>query len=225
MSCLLTAMVTGKRRVPEPPARTIPFMAGAGYHLRRRCFAPGSTMPEKSDRERARENLLRIIKGDDFGVGRGHPLPYGATPRRDGVNFSVFSRHATGITLVLFLPGEPEPVLELPLDPRYNRTGDVWHAFLRGLDPGIEYGYRAHRDPNPEPAVYRYDRGKVLIDPYGKAVAGLETWGEGDRFGPWGRLERLRPRGVDEGFEGGSERPLNGPLADPVLSEALVTGL
>jgi glycogen operon protein len=181
-------------------------------------------MLEKSGRERARENLLRIIKGDDFGVGRGHPLPYGATPRRDGVNFSVFSRHATGITLVLFLPGEPEPVLELPLDPRYNRTGDVWHAFLRGLDPGIEYGYRAHRDPNPEPAVYRYDRGKVLIDPYGKAVAGLETWGEGDPFGPWGRLERLRSRVVDEEFDWGFEQPLNIPLADSVIYEMHVRG-
>ena len=42
-------------------------------------------------------------------------------------------------------------MLELPLDPRYNRTGDVWHVFVTGLDPGIEYGFRADRTPNPRP--------------------------------------------------------------------------
>ncbi len=182
------------------------------------------TRRAKSDRERARENLLRIVKGDDFGVSRGHPLPYGATPRREGVNFSVFSRHATGVTLVLFLPGDPDPVLELPLDPRYNRTGDVWHAFIRGLDPGVEYGYRAERNPNPEPQLHRYDPAKILIDPFGKAVAGLEAWGAGDGFGRWGRLERLRSRVVDEEFDWGFEHPLNVPLADSVIYEMHVRG-
>ena len=90
----------------------------------------------------ARDRLLRIVQGQ-FGVRRGHPLPYGATARREGVNFSVFSRHATEMSLVLFVAGDAEPVLELPLDPRYNKTGDVWHVLVCGLDPGIEYGFHA----------------------------------------------------------------------------------
>jgi glycogen operon protein len=70
------------------------------------------------------ERLLAAISGD-FAVLRGYPLPFGATQRDGGINFAVFSRHATGMTLVLFPPGETEPLVEFPLDPRLNRTGDV----------------------------------------------------------------------------------------------------
>ncbi|MFI5170209.1 MAG: hypothetical protein ACHQM7_07580, partial [Vicinamibacterales bacterium] len=88
--------------------------------------------------EGPRDRLLRVVRGE-FAVRRDQPLPYGATARREGVNYSVFSKHATELTLVLFLPGAAEPVLELPLDPRYNKTGDVWHVLVSGLDPGVEY--------------------------------------------------------------------------------------
>ncbi|HVO09863.1 MAG TPA: isoamylase, partial [Vicinamibacteria bacterium] len=169
----------------------------------------------------AGERLLRLVRGD-FAVRRGHPLPYGAAVKRDGVNFSVYARHATEVTLVLFAPEDEEPVLELPLDPRYNKTGDVWHVLVTGLDPGIEYGFRAGAEPNPAPSVLRFDRGRVLIDPYGKAVAGLETWGE--VAGEKGRLERLRSRVVDEEFDWGHEHPLSTPLADSVIYEMHVRG-
>ena len=124
--------------------------------------------------ESARSRLFRIVRGD-FRVRRGHPLPYGSAARRDGVNFSVFSKHATAVSLVLFVPGEGEPVLELPLDSRYNKTGDVWHVFVEGIDPGIEYGFRVDCDPNPAPRVLRFDRSRVLVDPFAKSVVGLET--------------------------------------------------
>jgi isoamylase len=164
---------------------------------------------------------MRAVRGE-FGVRRGHPLPYGAVARRDGVNFSIFSHHATAATLVLFLPDDQEPVLEIPLDPRYNRTGDVWHAFVTGLDPGIEYGYRLEKVPNPDPKVHRFDPTKVLIDPYGKRVIGLETWGGPE--GRYGRMERLRSRVVDEEFDWGLEQPLNVPLADSIIYEMHVRG-
>ena len=100
----------------------------------------------------AQQRLMRVVSGE-FSLRRGHPLPYGAAVKRDGINFSVYSRHATGLSLVLFVPGESEPVLELPLDPRYNKTGDVWHVLVTGLDPGIEYGFRAECEPNPAPGA------------------------------------------------------------------------
>ena len=162
-----------------------------------------------------------MVRGD-FGIRRGHPLPYGAAARRDGVNFSVFSKHATGVTLVLYAPGDDESLLELPLDPRYNRTGDVWHVFVEGIDPGIEYGFRAECEPNLAPEVLRFDRRRVLIDPYGKAVAGLDEWS--DTAGPEGRLGRLRSRVVDEEFDWGHEHPLNVPLADSIIYEVHVRG-
>jgi len=175
-----------------------------------------------SERERAHKRLLRIL-GPDFAVARGHPLPYGVSARRDGVNFSVFSKHASGVRLVIFLPGEADSVLELPLDPRYNRTGDLWHVFLKGLDPGIEYGYRLERTPNPEPDLHRFDPSRVVIDPYGRGLAGLEVWGKGApaRFG---RLDRLRSRVVEEEFDWGIEQPLRIPLADSIIYELHVRG-
>jgi len=173
------------------------------------------------DGESAKDRLLRIISGD-FAVRRGHPLPYGASVRRDGTNFSVYSPYATDLMLVLFLPGESEPVLELPLDRRYNRTGDVWHVLVCGIDPGIEYGFRAGCEPNPSPNMFRFDRGQVLIDPHSKAVAGLEQWGEVAMAK--GRLGILRSRVVEEEFDWGHEQPLNVPLADSVIYEIHVRG-
>jgi len=165
--------------------------------------------------------LERAVRGE-FGIRRGHPLPYGAAARRDGVNFSVFSMHATTVTLVLWNPGDAEPVLELPLDSRYNRTGDVWHVFVEGIDPGIEYAFRVECAPNPKPAVVRCDRRQLLIDPYGKAVSGLEEWGA--TAGAESRLDRLRSRVVDEEFDWGHEHPLNVPLADSIIYEMHVRG-
>src|SRR5262249_39762211 len=160
-------------RAPPRPAR------GDGY-------SRGARMTEV-----AGARLLRLVRGE-FSVRRGHPLPLGASARREGVNFSVFTRQATEVRLVLFLSREPEPVLELPLEPRYNRTGDVWHALVTGLDPGAEYAYRMDRTPNPEPRIHRFAPQAALVDPYGKGVAGLEGWGRCGGKSRFGRLERVR---------------------------------
>lgn len=88
---------------------------------------------------------LLLVVSEEFGFERGHPLPLGATVERGGINFAIFSRHATAVTLVLFLSGSAMEMAAFPLDRKRNRTGDVWHAFVAGLDPGIEYEIgRAH---------------------------------------------------------------------------------
>jgi isoamylase len=171
----------------------------------------------------AGDRLLRLVRGD-FGVRRGHPLPLGSTVRRDGVNFAVFSRHATDVSLVLFVPGEVEPVLEIPLDSRYNRTGDVWHVLIQGIDPAVEYGWRMDRIPNAYPQVYRFDSRRVLLDPYARGLAGLEGWRQGYGAGKHGRLGLVRSKVVDDDFEWGEEHPLNIPLADSVIYEMHVRG-
>src|SRR5580698_3018320 len=111
-------------------------------------------------------------------VKRGRPLPLGVTVRRHGLNFSVFSRHATSCTLVLFKPEAQDPYVEIPLDPLANRTGQVWHIFVEGLDAGVQYGYRFDMQPNPDPRVYRFDPSKVLLDPYALALSHGSSWGE-----------------------------------------------
>lgn len=161
------------------------------------------------DREEQRRRLRQTLR-EDFAFRRGHPLPLGATLWRGGVNFSIFSSRAADVTLVIFLPGEPESFLEFPLDPRYNRTGDVWHCFLEGLDPGVLYGYRMNRDPNPRPWLDRFDPSRVLLDPYAKSVA---------RAGP-----RWVAEIVDDTFDWEFDQPLNIPLHESLIYELHVRG-
>jgi len=171
----------------------------------------------------AGDRLLRLVRGD-FGVRRGHALPLGSTVRRDGVNFAVFSRHATDVSLVLFLKGEVEPVLEVPLDGRTNRTGDVWHVLVLGIDPAVEYGWRMDRIPNPQPHLHRFDSRRVLLDPYARGLAGLEGWRQGEGAGKHGRVGLLRSQAIDHEFEWDQEHPLNIPLAESVIYEVHVRG-
>src|SRR5215468_12693468 len=86
----------------------------------------------------------------------GRPLPLGATVQRRGVNFAIASRYATSVTLLIFTPDAEEAIAAFPLDARIHRTGEIWHAFLKGLEPGIAYAYRMDRVPNAEPQVHRF---------------------------------------------------------------------
>jgi len=165
----------------------------------------------------ARGQLLGSVSRD-FEVARGRALPLGASLERDGVNFAVYSSQATEVWLLLFRPGAAEAFLELPLDPRFNRTGDVWHALVRGLDPGVEYAFRVDKQPNSARWLHRFDRSRVLLDPWAKAVAGAPRWGEGERQRP------RRGRVVDDGFDWGADTPLNYHLADSVIYEIHVRG-
>ncbi len=147
------------------------------------------------------------------------PLPLGATPLRDGINFAIFSRHATWVSLVLFEPGGDQPVFEIALDPRFNRTGDIWHAFVKGLDPGIHYSYRMDRIPIGDPRMNRYNRSVLLLEPHSKATSGHSNWAE-EAAGPTSRRSIV----VEHSFDWGDDQPLNTPLADTVIYEMHVRG-
>src|SRR4051812_36191298 len=97
--------------------------------------------------------------------------PLGATVRDGGVNFSVFSRTATSLELLLFnRVDDARPASVIPLDPVKSRTYHYWHAFVDRLKPGQIYAYRAHGSKDPARGL-RFDPEKVLLDPYGRAVA------------------------------------------------------
>jgi isoamylase len=159
----------------------------------------------------ARHQVL-TLPGRDFAVERGSALPLGATPRGDGVNFAIVSSRAREVVLVLFAPGGAEPLLELPLNPAFHRTGAIWHAFVRGVGPGVEYGYRAE---GPLNAHDRFDRSSLLLDPYARAIVGLEHWG-GPHAAPRGLVQ------ADEPFDWGFDQPLRRPLSDTVIYEVHV---
>jgi glycogen operon protein len=178
-------------------------------------------------RKKASESFLEIID-DDFEISRGRPLPLGATLKRGGINFAIFSKHATAVDLVLFVLGEDEPIAQFPLDPRYNRTGYTWHVFVRGLDPGVEYAYVVDRQPNDKQHIHRFDPSKVLIDPYAKALCGGEVWGKtSDRHSKHSSdslVKRRRCLVLDDDFDWGFDQPLNIPLSESIICELHVRG-
>lgn len=176
----------------------------------------------RSPKQTASTLTLDDLVTKDFEIVRGRPHPLGATLVRGGINFSVFSRNATTVTLVLFVRGQVEPLAEFALDPRYNKTGDIWHACIRGIDPGIEYGFRVDRREQGNSGVHRFDPTKILVDPYARSLSGGEAWGGApvDRNAPVLRRSRV----VDEEFEWKLDHPLNTHLAESVIYEMHVRG-
>lgn len=108
-------------------------------------------------------------------TARGHGRPFGATRHLDGINFALFSRHARSIQLVFYREGQDQPLAVLPLDPAINKTGDVWHIFVRGLPSDILYGYCLDGPFAPR-AGHRFDPRTLLLDPYARAVSGFFSW-------------------------------------------------
>lgn len=99
--------------------------------------------------------------------------PLGATVRGNGVNFSVYSRNATGMELVFFDREDdkkPSRIIQIdPFDPWSGHTYHYWHVFVPGVREGQLYGYRARGPYVPDKGM-RFDPAKVLLDPYGRGV-------------------------------------------------------
>ena len=101
-------------------------------------------------------------------VNRGCSYPLGATPTGDGVNFAVYSRHASEMFLLLFDTANDEPTDVIRLD---NREKFIWYAHIDGVRPGQLYAYKARGEYRPERGL-RFNDAKLLLDPYAKAVTG-----------------------------------------------------
>ena len=101
----------------------------------------------------------------------GNTSPLGATVCDGGVNFSVFARDCSGIELLLFNKANDATASRIiPLDPKRNRTYHYWHTFVPDIGSGQLYGYRVAGPLKPQRGQ-RFDKGKLLIDPYGRAVS------------------------------------------------------
>jgi isoamylase len=106
----------------------------------------------------------------------GSSFPLGATVYPHGVNFSVFSQNASAIDLLLFNTVQAEkPAYVIPLDPIRHQTYHYWHVFVPELKAGQIYAYRAYGEYAPEKGN-RFDKTKVLLDPYAKAIVGEEFY-------------------------------------------------
>ena len=153
------------------------------------------------------------IKNLEYRIGR--VFPFGATLTDGGVNFSVFSKEATGATLVLYHHGQEEPFVEIPF-PEEFRIGDVYAMMVFGLDiESTEYGYRFDGPYNPENGQ-RFDKSKVLLDPYAKSISGRSVWGK--RMVDGGAFEH-RGQIIREDYDWEGDKPLEVPQKDLIIYE------
>ena len=157
---------------------------------------------------------------------RGSSSPLGATVTPGGVNFSVYSRDATEIELLLFNQlDDAKPSHIIALDPESNRTYHYWHIFLSGIQPGQIYGLRAHGPFDPGQGM-RFDHGKILLDPYGRGVVVPKGYSrvaatqEGDNAATAMKSVVVDPSAYD--WEG--DAPLKHPSARTIIYEMHVRG-
>lgn len=159
-------------------------------------------------------------------VGRGESAPLGASVSDGGVNFSVFSKDATRIDLLLF-PDEQatKPDRVIKLDPHRHRTYHYWHVFVPGIGPGQVYAYRAHGPCAPERGL-RFDPHKVLLDPYGLAVAVPDGYDRDAAARPGDNAATAMKSVVaDPGvYDWEGDAPLRRPASQTVIYEMHVRG-
>jgi isoamylase len=164
----------------------------------------------------------------------GFPYPLGATWMGNGVNFAIFSEHATGVELCLFENIEAtEENIRIPVT---EHTDQVWHVFLPDVRPGQVYGFRVSGPYDPERGL-RFNSSKLLLDPYAKAIAGEVSWADemfgyviGDkkedltqdfRDDAWGVPKSVV---IDAGFDWQGDRRPGIPLHNSLIYELHVKG-
>ncbi len=164
----------------------------------------------------------------------GKPYPLGATWDGEGVNFALFSEHATAVELCLFDgPDSDQESHRIRIE---ERTDQVWHTYIPGLWPGQHYGYRVHGPYTPEEG-HRFNHHKLLIDPYAKSIAGTVEWSDamfGYRMGDPKVDLSFDTRNnasnipkcvvIDQAFTWGGDRLLKTPWDKTVIYEIHVKG-
>ncbi len=161
------------------------------------------------------------IAEDPFSRKSGSPLPLGATAMSEGVNFSLFSRHASQVILVIDLA---EPVQGAParkeffLDPQKNRTGDIWHILLDTGTCEFTYGYRLQGPVDHERKGLIYNPEDVLLDPFCTNLV-PRKWGDTPTYGTVPSCRLIR-----HDFDWQGDRPLKTPLPETLIYELHLRG-
>lgn len=156
-----------------------------------------------------------------FNLRAGRPLPFGVTFVPGGINFSIYSHHATSCTLVLYYKGEAEPFAEIPFPEEFT-VGNVFAMVVFGLShEDIEYGYRMDGPYRPHEG-HHFNPNVVLLDPYARIISGRDIW-RANSSDNGGYIHRARIALDDYDWE--ADRPPNIPIEDLVIYEMHVRGL
>jgi len=159
-----------------------------------------------------------------YPVRPGRRNPPGATPDPAGVNFSLFSRHATGVELLLYHgPEEPEPFQTVRLDPEANRSFYWWHVYLEGLPVGTHFTWRVDGPFDPRRG-FRFNRRRELLDPRVLAVTD-RLWDRAAACHPHAdRYPAFRGTVVGNGYDWEGDHPIPIPPEQAVIYELHVGG-
>ncbi|HKB35634.1 MAG TPA: alpha-amylase family glycosyl hydrolase, partial [Gemmataceae bacterium] len=150
---------------------------------------------------------------------RGRPLPLGASSTADGVNFALFCRHGTEVTLVLYALDEDNELSRIKLHDRRNRTGDHWHVLVSGLPPAFRYGWCVD---GPDGLGDAYNPNIVLLDPASTALSGGGIWGKSDEPDP--HITSRRSVFLRRPFHWQEDAPPLVPFEESVIYELHVRG-
>jgi isoamylase len=156
------------------------------------------------------------------------PVPFGAQVVERGVQFTLCSRFATRVWLMLFdAPDAAQPFAEYELTPDRHRIGDIWHIHVQDARPGQFYLYRMEGQTPPGIPNF-YDPNQWLLDPYALAVARPGTWASKEGLTPGKPLRSgpLFPKGVivRDDFDWSEDHTPRIPLADTIIYEAHLRG-
>lgn len=154
------------------------------------------------------------------------PIPYGAHVTDKGVRFTLFSRHATTVRLMLFhQPEDERPFVEYDLDPEKNRLGNIWYIEVEDAAPGQFYLYRIEGTP-PKGHTDHYHPRHWLLDPYARAIAGHTPWGNKEYYRsnkfPKGGARFPKAVIVADEFDWSDDVTPAIPMSDTILYEAHV---
>ncbi|XP_064981661.1 isoamylase 3, chloroplastic-like isoform X1 [Musa acuminata AAA Group] len=146
---------------------------------------PGNVFGHSVEESLVEEKVTPMLGTDvPLKYSPGMAFPLGASEAENGINFAIFSRHASCVTLCLSNFGREKSqeicdgMVEIALDPEKNKTGDVWHICVEGLSrSGILYGYRID-GPHEREQGHGFDNSIVLLDPYAKLVSGRKWFGD-----------------------------------------------
>lgn len=215
--------------MPSPTART-PSVGGQA------AAEAGEPTDQTTPERPLHEYTAAVSERRD--IRAGMPLPLGTHAQGDGVNFALFSRHASRVCLELFDdPSDATAARVVELDPARHRTGDVWHVWIAGIRPGQLYAYRVGGPYAPNDG-HRFNVQKLLLDPLATAISGLPTWEFGpahgdDRSGPDGDAvcSRIDDAGsmpkcvfTQEHFHWREARPPRHPWSKTIIYETHVRG-
>jgi glycogen operon protein len=159
-------------------------------------------------------------------VRPGKSFPLGATVYPDGVNFTLFSKNAQWVDLLLFeCPEDPHPSRIVSLDPRRHRTYHYWHVFVEGVTAGQVYAYRVAGPFDPSRG-HRFDHDKVLLDPYGRGVIVPDSYDRdaGNRPGDNCAVAMKSIVADRRGYDWEGDTPLGRPFGRSVAYEMHLAG-